>query len=232
VGTRIARGEEIDKMDEQGVAVVQPARQASIIREKEHPMKPTHLALAALSAALAFAAPAIAQQPVTQKPMQMKDAGDMAKAVTVTATVMAVDLKNREVTLKGPAGNEFAVAVTNAVKNLDKVHVGDTVDATYIQAVALDFQKGDGIRMAESTTAADRAAAGHMPGAAAVKQTTVVTNIWAMDPTAGTVTVLGPFGHLTEVHLKDPAQLAGVKVGDQMKITYTQALATAVVKKS
>jgi len=195
-------------------------------------MKSTHFALAALSAALAFATPALAQQPVTQKPMQVMGAGDMAKAVTITATVMAVDLKNREVTLKGPAGNEFAVAASGAVKNLAKVQVGDTVEATYIQAVALDFQKGDGIRMAESTGAADRAGAGHMPGAAAVKQTTVVTNIWAMDPSAGTVTVLGPWGHLTEVHLKDPAQLAGVKVGDQMKITYTQAVATSVVKKS
>jgi hypothetical protein len=195
-------------------------------------MKSSHFALAALSAALTFAGPAVAQQPVTQKPMQMMGAGDMAKVVMITATVAAVDMKNRAITLKGPEGNEFAVTASSAVKNLGKIQVGDMVDATYMQAVALDFQKGDGIRMAESTAAADTAGAGHMPGAAAVKRTTVVTNIWAMNATAGTVTVLGPFGHLTEVHLTDPAQLAGVKVGDQMKITYTQAVATSVVKKS
>ena len=53
-----------------------------------------------------------------------------------------------------------------------------------------------------------------------------------MDPAQGTVTVLGPYGHLSEVHLKDPAQLNGVKVGDQMKVTYTRAFATALVKKA
>ncbi len=71
-----------------------------------------------------------------------------------------------------------------------------------------------------------------MPGAAALERTTVVTNIWAIDEAKGNVTVLGPYGHLAEVHLKDPALLTGVKVGDQMKITYTQAVATEVVKKA
>lgn len=196
-------------------------------------MKSDYLALSALCAALAFACPTMAQQAQpAHKPMQVMDAASMAKAVTVTATVAAVDMKNRVVTLKGPEGNEFAVAAGSAVKNLGKIQVGDTVDATYMQAVALDFQKGDGIRMSVSTGAADTAGAGNMPGAAALKRTTIVTNIWAMNEAQGTVTVLGPYGQLTEVHLKDPSQLSGVKVGDQMKITYTQAVATAVVKKS
>jgi hypothetical protein len=196
-------------------------------------MKSANLSLSALCAALAFAGAAIAQQPQPARtPMQVMDAGSIAKAVTVTATVAAVDMKNRVVTLKGPEGNEFAVAAGSAVKNLGKIQVGDMVDATYIQAVALDFQKGDGIRMSASTGAADTAGAGGMPGAAALKRTTVVTNIWAMKEAQGTVTVLGPYGQLTEVHLRDPSLLSGVKVGDQMKITYTQAVATAVVKKS
>jgi len=59
----------------------------------------------------------------------------------------------------------------------------------------------------------------------------MVSNIWAIDQAKGTVTVRGPFGHFTEVKLKDPALLNGVKVGDQMKMTITQALATSVVRK-
>jgi hypothetical protein len=196
-------------------------------------MKSAYLTLGVIAAALACAAPAPAQQAQpAQKPMQVMDAANIGKAVTVTATVAAVDLKNRVITLKGPEGNQFAVTAGSAVKNLARIQVGDTVDATYIQAVALDFQKGDGIRMAQSTMSADSAAAGSMPGAAALRRLTVVTNIWAMNAAEGTVTVLGPYGQLTEVHLKDPSLLSGVKVGDQMKITYTQALATAVTKKS
>src|SRR4030095_16260881 len=193
-------------------------------------MKSSHSALVAIAAALAFTAPAIAQKPAT-KPMQM-DAESMMKAVTISATVTAIDMKNRMVTLKGPEGNEFAVLVDPAVKNLAQVRVGDTVDATYIQSVALDFQKGDGIRMAMTTDAAASARAGQKPGAAALTQVTLVTNIWALDAAKGTVVVRGPYGHFTEVKLKDPALLNGVKVGDQMKMTFTQAVATAVVKKT
>jgi hypothetical protein len=190
----------------------------------------TTVSLALVAAAMSFGAPAMAQQPA--KPAKVLDAASLDKAVVITATVTAIDNKNRIVTLKGPAGNEFAVIVDPSVKNLGQVGVGDMVEATYIQAVALDFQKGDGIRMAMTTDASETAKAGRMPGAAAMTRVTVVTNIWALDPTQGTVIVRGPYGHFTEVKLKDPALLNGVKVGDQMKVSFTQAVATSVIKKS
>lgn len=51
-----------------------------------------------------------------------------------------------------------------------------------------------------------------------------VPDIWALNAQHGTVLVRGPFGHFAEVHLKDPAMLSGVKVGDQMQVIYTQAV--------
>jgi hypothetical protein len=194
-------------------------------------MKLSQFAMSALCATVVFTGTAFAEQPV-RKPVQVMDAASSAQAVTVTATVAAIDMKNRVITLKGPEGNEFGVKAGNAVKNLARIQVGDSVDTTYIQAVALDFQTGDGIRMASTTIAADPASVAGMPAAAALERTTVVSNVWAINEAQGNVTVLGPYGHLAEVHLKDPAQLTGVKVGDQMKITYTQAVATEVVKKA
>lgn len=185
-------------------------------------MKFNSLALSAVCAGVLFAGSALAQQPVSA-PVQIIDAAGHASAVTIAATVTAIDAKNRVVTLRSEAGNEFGVRVDKAV-NLARIQAGDTVDATYVRALALDFQTGDGIRMAKSTIAAD--------GADAMKRTTVLSNVWAVDQAQGDVTVLGPFGHLNAVHMKDPAVLNGVKVGDQMKITYTQAIATAIVKKS
>jgi hypothetical protein len=186
--------------------------------------------LALVAAALNMGTPALAQQ--TAASPKVVDAASLDKAIVITATVTAIDVKNRIVTLKGPEGNEFAVVVDPSVKNLAKVQVGDMVEATYIQAVALDFQKGDGIRMAMTTDASQTAKAGTTPGAAAMTRVTVVTNIWALNQAKGTVVVRGPYGHFTEVKLKDPAMLGGVKVGDQMKVTFTQAVATSVVKKS
>jgi hypothetical protein len=75
---------------------------------------------------------------------------------------------------------------------------------------------------------AARAKAGKLPGAAALTRVTVVSNIWAVDQAKGLVTVRGPYGHFAEVKLKDPGMLSGVKVGDQMKLTFTQAVAVAV----
>ncbi|HYP84154.1 hypothetical protein [Variovorax sp.] len=185
-------------------------------------MKFNSLALGAVCASVLFAGSAFAQQPVAA-PVQVLDAAGHAAATTMVATVAAVDAKNRVVTLKGESGNEFAVQVGKSVK-LSNIQPGDAVDATYVQATALDFQTGDGIRMAKKTLSGD--------GGNGMKRTTVISNVWAVDRANGDVTVLGPFGHLSAVHLRDPADLNGVKVGDQMKITYTQAIATAIVKKS
>jgi hypothetical protein len=190
-------------------------------------MKPSRTLSLAVAVAAAFVlSPALAQQPAPGKaPVQIKDAEARLEAVKVTAVVTAVDQKNRIVTLKGPEGNEFSVLADAAVKNFPQIKVGDNLVVEYIQAVALDFQKGDGIRMMSSIDDSARAKAGARPGAAALSKVTVVSNIWAVNQAKGTVLVRGPFGHFAEVKLKDPALLTGVKVGDQMKVTYTDAVA-------
>jgi hypothetical protein len=192
------------------------------------------LSIITLSLVVATTGAAVAQQsapaasPATRSsatPMQIKDAEATMQAVKVTAVVTAIDKANRIVTLRGPEGNEFAVVADKAVKNFGQVKVGDTLVVEYIQAVALDFQKGDGIRMMSVIDDAATAKAGQKPGAAALTKVTVVSNIWAVNQAKGTVLVRGPLGHFAEVKLKDPAMLTGVKVGDQMKVTYTNAVA-------
>lgn len=182
---------------------------------------PTAIALAAV-----FGAPALAQQPATAP--KVIDAEARMDAVKVTAVVQAIDLKNRIVTLTGPAGNTFSVVVDESVKNLPQVKVGDQLVVRYFEALAIDFQKGDGIRSATVWDDSAKAKAGAKPGMAAAGRVTMVTNIWAIDAAKGTVVVRGPLGHFAEVRLKDKAMLTGVKVGDQMKVTYTEAVAIGI----
>jgi hypothetical protein len=180
----------------------------------------------AVSLAAAFAlSPAMAQQPAAPAKAMVKDLAATMEAVKVTAVVTAIDAKNRIVTIKGPEGNEFSVLADSSVKNFGQVKVGDNLVVEYIQALALDFQKGDGIRMMTTFDDSAVAKAGQKPGAAALRKVTIVTNIWAVNQAKGTVLVRGPYGHFTEVKLKDPGLLGGVKVGDQMKITYSDAVA-------
>ena len=185
--------------------------------------------LGAIGAALILAMPAALQRP-TAEAAQVKDAEVIMDAVKISALVTAVDLKNRIVTLKGPEGNEFAVHVDPIVKNLPQLKVGDMVVARYIESVAIEFKKGDGIAMATVIDETATAKAGQKPGAASLTRFTVVTNIWAVNQAKGTVIVRGPLGHFAEVKLKDPKLLEGVKVGDQMQITFTKAFAIGIEK--
>jgi hypothetical protein len=192
-------------------------------------MKPVRTLSVAAAVAAAFAiSPALAQQPAAPAKapaVQVKDLEAKMEAVKITAVVTAVDQKNRIVTLKGPEGNEFAVLADESVKNFPQIKVGDKLVVEYFQAVALDFQKGDGIREMVTFDDSAKAKAGAKPGAAAMRKITIVSNIWAVNPAKGTVLVRGPYGHFAEIKLKDPGMLGGVKVGDQMKVTYTDAVA-------
>jgi hypothetical protein len=62
-----------------------------------------------------------------------------AQAVTVTAKIDEIDKKNSTVTLQGPDGDVAVVAVRNA-SNLDRVAVGDLVEITYTEAVAVSVE--------------------------------------------------------------------------------------------
>ena len=185
--------------------------------------------LTALLLGAAAELPVAAQQTATT-PVKVVDAEARIETVKSAATVTAIDMKNRIVTLKTEDGGEFAVNAGPKVKNLAQLKVGDQVNSEYVRAVALDFQKGDGIRSATLFADAASAKKGAKPGAAAVRSVTLVSNIWSMNAAKGTVLVRGPYGHFAEVHLKDPAMLNGVKVGDQMKVTYTQAELIAVTR--
>jgi Cu/Ag efflux protein CusF len=60
-------------------------------------------------------------------------------------------------------------------------------------------------------------------------ETTVIATVEKIDKLAPTVTLRGPERTVT-VKVKDPNNLKGVKVGDQVRITYLETLAIAVEK--
>jgi ribosome maturation factor RimP len=76
---------------------------------------------------------------VTSKPGETP-AGALGQEVTVTATITAIDKKAQTVTIKGPEGNTETVKARDP-KNLDLVKVGDMVEITYAQALAVSLDK-------------------------------------------------------------------------------------------
>jgi Cu/Ag efflux protein CusF len=63
-----------------------------------------------------------------------------AQTVTVTTTVEKIDRKKETITLKGPEGKLTTVKVREP-KRLDKVAVGDRLQITYTEAVAISVEK-------------------------------------------------------------------------------------------
>jgi len=62
-----------------------------------------------------------------------------AQITTVTVTIVGIDKSAGTATLKGPRGNVVTVKARDP-SNLDRVSVGDLVDVTYTEAVAITVQ--------------------------------------------------------------------------------------------
>jgi Cu/Ag efflux protein CusF len=65
-----------------------------------------------------------------------KPAATAGRSVTVTATITAIDLAQGTVTITGPGGKSRTIKARDPA-NLRKVQVGDLVDITYSESVAL-----------------------------------------------------------------------------------------------
>ena len=75
-----------------------------------------------------------------RRPARAKPAGAVGGKVTVTVAITAIDPKVPSVTFKGPAGNTRTIKVMDPAK-LQGVSVGDTVELTYAEALAIKVEK-------------------------------------------------------------------------------------------
>ena len=72
-------------------------------------------------------------------PIGDKPAAAAGRQVKVTVSITAIDPKAPSVTFKGPAGNTKTIKVKYP-ERLKGVNVGDTVDITYTEAIALKVE--------------------------------------------------------------------------------------------
>jgi hypothetical protein len=72
-----------------------------------------------------------------------------------------------------------------------------------------------------------RAKPGEAPAGAMGRQVTAVGDVTRIDAATQTVTVKGPQRTL-DLKVRDPEQFKLIAVGDQIEVTYTEALAVAV----
>jgi hypothetical protein len=192
----------------------------------------THFTIALALAASIATAPAIAQQAgPTERVAISSQPGKavLTRTVEFTAEVVALDKATRTVTLKGPSGNAVDVVVSDAARNFDQIKAGDLVVTKYLEAFTLERRTA---RAAEGgpVVQGGRVAAkpGERPAGIAARQETVVVDVIAVDPVKSTLTVKAPKGDVLTLDVQNPEQFKVIKVGDQIEVTYTQALAVSV----
>ncbi|MCE5199488.1 MAG: hypothetical protein ABFD54_08840 [Armatimonadota bacterium] len=155
----------------------------------------------------------------------------MSDTVSVTGTIVAIDKTDREVTVQGPQGNAVDIEVDPSVRNFDQLRVGDKVNMTYYEAVAVSIGPKGQLPSVNSSTMVGRGPAGSKPEGYVVETTDVVATIKSIDSARRVVTLQGPSGNTFDVKVpQDMQRFDQLKVGDSVNARYTEALAISVQK--
>lgn len=182
--------------------------------------------------ATAFAAAAAAQSPgATGGAVVASEPGKavVASAVEISAQVVGVDKATRTLSLKGPKGDVVDIVAGSEVKNFDQIKAGDAVVVRYLEALTLELRKakaapGDVVVKEEAA----KAKPGERPAVAGARQVSLIAEVVAVDPQKSTISLKGPKGRVVTLKVQNPEQFKVVKKGDQVDVTYTEALALSV----
>ena len=151
-----------------------------------------------------------------------------SESVTATATIQAIDKANRLVTLKDESGAEDTMQVGPAMQRFDELKVGDKVKVTYSESLVLQVRKpGDPVKTAGDDAKLTKGT-GASPAATLSRQQTTTVDVLAIDQKLPSITVKTADGRTVTRKVENPKNLEGVKVGDKIDITYTQAAIISV----
>jgi Cu/Ag efflux protein CusF len=142
---------------------------------------------------------------------------------TISATVEAINVTTRTLTMKGPKGNFMDIVVPEAVKRFSEIKVGDTLTARYYENLVIRKKlpgEKDVDTAAEGVTPGGTA----KPAGTAAKQRTITATITALDPKVPSITLSGPNKWTYSARIEDKKVLDQVKVGDKVDLTWTEAL--------
>ena len=150
----------------------------------------------------------------------------------VVATVETVNQQERSVLLRGPNGGLLTVRVGPEVKNLAQVKPGDRVVVRYQEALAVQIAKpGEGGPQAQAGMTTTTAPPGQRPAGVREQEIRARVTITGINPATNTVSFVGPSRVERTVEVMDPEMrrfLRTLKVGDQVEVTYREALAISV----
>jgi Cu/Ag efflux protein CusF len=148
--------------------------------------------------------------------------------VKLSGTVKAIDREKKLVTVEGSGGRTVMIDATNA-RNLDQLKVGDKVNLTYTEEVALFVRKADEPPSVTESQNVELAPRGEKPGGVITKTIEVSGNVESIDTNNRTIALKGPAGNVRTYKVGPEAKRFNeIKRGDQVVLRVTQAVALSV----
>ena len=148
-------------------------------------------------------------------------------SISVTVTIEAIEQSTRTLTVKDEKGIYETIQAPPEMKRFSELKVGDKITARYYDNVVVRLKKPG-----ESAVDVDSAALTRGKGAAAAgtaaAQRTITVTVTAMDPKANSVTVKGPNNYVYSRKVRDKKTFNALKVGDQLDMTWTEAVLISV----
>jgi hypothetical protein len=142
---------------------------------------------------------------------------------TISATVEAINVSTRTLTMKGPKGNYLDIVVPDTVKRFSEIKVGDVLTARYYENLVIR-KKEPGEPDVDTSGEGVTKGGIEKPARTVAKQRTITATITALDPKVPSITFSGPNKWTYSARIEDKKVLQQVKVGDKVDMTWTEAL--------
>jgi hypothetical protein len=175
--------------------------------------------------------PALAQNAPQEQSITESRAGSATRTTTVTASaiVKGIEKATRTLMLELSGGDVLEVAAGERIRNFDQISLNDEVIVEYTQSLSLTLQK---VRSDDTDisigAAAARAEPGMKPAGGAGQIVQAFADVVAVSPGNSTITLKGPQGRIFELLVNNPDHFKVVNAGDQVLVTYTEAVAVSV----
>ena len=155
---------------------------------------------------------------------------EVSEVQEIEATVMAVDVEDRLLVLRGPTGIESTIRVGPEVRNLPQVEVGDMLRVSFYTGFVFSIAE-PGDAGTDAAIAAGRAEEGDRPGAMVGVTTRQTVEILSVAPDGTAVSFRDADGLLQSINVpREEGQAFARKLspGDLVDIQYTEAIAVGV----
>ena len=148
--------------------------------------------------------------------------------ISKSATIVAIDHTNRTIALKDAQGNTEDIHAGPEIKRFDELKVGDTVTFSYHAAVVYQIQKPGATATAAPNGVSTVRGQGAKPSGAVTQQRQATVTIEKIDAAIPSITVKTADGHSMSAKVEDKKNIEGLKVGDKVTVTFTEALMITV----